>query len=928
MQSTTRPFLTPGACPLSSRILHKARGHTVKPWYDPKHASRFFVSTVSWNRCSSQVCACLRLRHRARFSLAQDGGRGRATCCHFNLHASTNFQHPCFKPVCCDGKNNRQHELWEAKLELHSINKTLHPAEYKAKQREVRAKRKEVCSIRLMNRIEQRSPKRHVPLQPVSLVVDGNHSTDRRQWAGNLEAYLGEKYSDPLNTKEQQQLRTATLLQHQDLEACPNNENRNRQNDAGIDWFHLLHAIASSRAGKANGPDDHSPDMFRSLPCFLRMKLMQALHHARTNPEDVTVPDVWRKIVLFGFPKPMGGDGWGGWRFISKTSHVQKALLRTLCAHEHDGLRESSVCSLGFRPGMSCHMMVWPVLESLRLSSTWQCVGTHIAILDIEKAFDYMNHSAIPQLLLKRGWTSRGVGTLMTHMCGMTAQPEIDGLPAMGSVDYHFGGRQGGAETAIVFADMIDAATEDVVESWNDKGYGFRVDGKMLLNHVVWADNFVLLADSGRQLRDMINELTLPLQRWGFRWKTTSLEYIRVEAKHHGKLSSQTSSETRWNTISQEVWPSAAAAKPRRGAAPQQLLQEPVRPAPAQGVARLQDQPDLTEKAGDNELFFRRVRKAELLGTLLDERGSTRQCIEANQAKVEKKYWSIRWVQARNGKVQTSMTKLLEVYLSELQPVLLWNCETWHISRSALDSPRQWEERFLARFLWTHRVTAYHDADGRHRTAKQCVQWTWRNLREDGKHDRTADMVWLERNWAFLNQIFSKNRYATSVLRPLLCTRSRSQWPTVQAGMKHRYSHEGGWRSIQGAHTLFWDDWWCQTLGEAYKEECHHRDCRPVDLLGPHTKAVFLTWIRRGPRVPDGALLSWQSTKRKPEVTAMTQKHNHGGAQQRRVPGYLNFSFDSCPSESMRRLGHLLAKALWPRQDAATPKTLVNCPRT
>ena len=91
-----------------------------------------------------------------------------------------------------------------------------------------------------------------------------------------------------------------------------------------------------------------------------------------------------------------------------------------------------------------------------------------MAILDVEKAFDFMHHGAIMQLLIKRGWTVAGVSVLMHHMQGMTAKMELEGIPPMPSVPYHMGGRQGGAETAVVFADIMEAIIEDEVDRWND----------------------------------------------------------------------------------------------------------------------------------------------------------------------------------------------------------------------------------------------------------------------------------------------------------------------------------------------------------------------------------------------------------------------------------------------------------------------------
>ena len=66
-----------------------------------------------------------------------------------------------------------------------------------------------------------------------------------------------------------------------------------------------------------------------------------------------------------------------------------------------------------------------------RTSATWQCVETRIAVLDIEKTFDFMQHSAITSLLIKRGWGVGSVFTRMKHMQHMQAKPDLEGMPPM-----------------------------------------------------------------------------------------------------------------------------------------------------------------------------------------------------------------------------------------------------------------------------------------------------------------------------------------------------------------------------------------------------------------------------------------------------------------------------------------------------------------
>ena len=98
--------------------------------------------------------------------------------------------------------------------------------------------------------------------------------------------------------------------------------------------------------------------------------------------------------------------------------------------------------------------------------------------LDVEKAFGYMQHGAVAQHLMKRGWGAEGTHTLMKHLNLMESQPDIAGLPPMGSISYRLGGRQGCADTAVVFADMMEALLEEDAQTWHQSILGSMWMGK------------------------------------------------------------------------------------------------------------------------------------------------------------------------------------------------------------------------------------------------------------------------------------------------------------------------------------------------------------------------------------------------------------------------------------------------------------------
>ena len=230
------------------------------------------------------------------------------------------------------------------------------------------------------------------------------------------------------------------------------------------------------------------------------------------------------------------------------------------------------------------------------------------------------------------------------------------------------------------------------------------------------------------------------------------------------------------------------------------------------------------------------------------------------------------------------------------------------MSRAALDMLRAWEESFLVRFLWVQRFTRSQSADGKHRTPKQYLRLAWTHHTKDGGQARTADMVWMERSWAFLNRMFDGSWLARTVLLPLLCARSKSQWTQVQAAMAHRFSHEGGWRSIKGRPVTFWDDQWSYILGWTNKEECCRRGCTPAELLGPHTKPVFPRWARRAPKLTQGTLTSWQAVRMTRDVHNMLRQYEK--ADKSRDPQEPSWTYTWTPHRPRVSAG---SANFWPR---------------
>ena len=87
-----------------------------------------------------------------------------------------------------------------------------------------------------------------------------------------------------------------------------------------------------------------------------------------------------------------------------------------------------------------------------------------MAILDIEKAFDYMHRQTMMECLRERGWLTTAIRILSEHINGLRADAELSGAPDVEEFAYDLGGRQGGANTGTVFADIIEAIIQPIIK--------------------------------------------------------------------------------------------------------------------------------------------------------------------------------------------------------------------------------------------------------------------------------------------------------------------------------------------------------------------------------------------------------------------------------------------------------------------------------
>ena len=149
---------------------------------------------------------------------------------------------------------------------------------------------------------------------------------------------------------------------------------------------------------------------------------------------------------------------------------------------------------------------------------------------------------------------------------------------------------------------LIESLLEPVVESWERRQFGLRLaECETGITHAIWADNVWLIATSASELRTMTDELTEAIYSAKLQWKASSLEILCA-----GRIQSTT--------------------------------------------------PEMTILTPSLDLLtYKVVRTMEVLGSLLDSKGSIPTPVQHRTCKAEAGFWAKSKVYLGLGSVRSKL---------------------------------------------------------------------------------------------------------------------------------------------------------------------------------------------------------------------------------------------------------------------------------
>ena len=244
------------------------------------------------------------------------------------------------------------------------------------------------------------------------------------------------------------------------------------------------------------------------------------------NDLSMTKPESWNVLQYVGIPKEEGIPSFEGIRWIGKTAAGQQWFMRCVIQQLEAELVDSPVILIGFKKKAMIEDSTGILLEIMHHHYKWGGRRkVFIGSLDIETAFEQMEHAQIVRALEKRKVHPHHIALIIRELGNYKLTMEIPTAGETKECIFTKTGVQGGTGTPTQFRLMVEAAMQETVISWNERKAGVTMDA-ITINHYWWADNLYLVAKTATEFRCMVAEATKALHDYGLCWKAKSAELL------------------------------------------------------------------------------------------------------------------------------------------------------------------------------------------------------------------------------------------------------------------------------------------------------------------------------------------------------------------------------------------------------------------
>ncbi|GFN87735.1 hypothetical protein PoB_001424100 [Plakobranchus ocellatus] len=273
--------------------------------------------------------------------------------------------------------------------------------------------------------------------------------------------------------------------------------------------------------GKATGPDNIPVEIIKTLDNLgidLTTKLLNAIYDSGEIPEDLC------KSVFIVLSKTPGATECELHGTISLMSHFTKILLRVLMHRMRKSIRpEISQKQFGFMPDKGTRNAIFTLSMFMERCIEMQ-KDLHHCFIDYSKAFDKVRHVELFRILEKLDIDGKDLRVIRNLYWDQTASVRIEGehssfKPIKRDV------RQG----CVMTPDLFNVYSEIILRNL-DGISGLKINGKNLKN-LRYADDTVLIAESGKQLQKLLDTVVLESERMGLSFNVKETECMVISKK-------------------------------------------------------------------------------------------------------------------------------------------------------------------------------------------------------------------------------------------------------------------------------------------------------------------------------------------------------------------------------------------------------------
>ena len=278
--------------------------------------------------------------------------------------------------------------------------------------------------------------------------------------------------------------------------------------DEEITLNEVKESIRKLKNGKAPGPDDVVAEVLKHGGDQVELAVWDL---CQRTWRDEKPPEAWTKGTIV----PIYKDGerndpmnYRGITLLSITGKVFTQILneRLTKWSESKGILAEEQC--GFRPRRGCPDQLFALTETIRMRGR---KGTFCCFIDVKKAFDRVFRAGLWKRLTEEGVTGKMLRVVKAIYDKVESRVAVNEETTTW-FRIETGVRQGCILSPLLYAIFING----LVKATNAQNKGVTIDGGSKLGILLYADDIVLLAESRKDLQQMMDLVASYAKKWRF----------------------------------------------------------------------------------------------------------------------------------------------------------------------------------------------------------------------------------------------------------------------------------------------------------------------------------------------------------------------------------------------------------------------------